>query len=696
MKTVESKLIRNVALIGHGQAGKTTLAEALLFAAGAITRQGTTAAGNTTMDVEPEEIKRRASISAGLAHLEWKKHRINLVDTLGDANFFTDTLNCLAAVDAAVLVVCAASGIEVQTEKAWDRAVELGLPTIVFVNKMNRERADFDAVLAGLHDVFGINPMPLQVPIGKEAGFKGVVDVLARKAYAYAADGTGKFAEGEVPADVADVLSEYRGKAIDAIADTDEELMVKVLEDQEIPTEELVAGLKSGVASGKIVPVLCGASDACVGTAQLLDLIVDALPSPLDRAPILAEPVGGGDPIAIAPDPAGPLSALVFKTVIDPFAGKLNIARIWSGKLDADSTFYNASQDLKERIAQPLKIFGKKTEGIDGAVTGEIVALQKLKETRTGDTIAAESRKVRIKRLVFFPPPIAYALQPRQQSDEAKISTALQRLLEEDPTLEIRRDEQTHQILLAGMGQGHIELSVEKMRRKFGVELDLTMPRVPYKETIRKPARDIEGKHKKQTGGRGQFGVCYIDAEPLPRGGGFEFADNIVGGSIPRQYIPAVEKGVRERMAKGAVAGFPIVDAKVRLFDGKFHEVDSSEMAFKIAGSLAFKNAVIQADPYLLEPIMDIEITVPDSYTGDIMGDLNSRRGRVSGIDAKGKFAVVRGQVPMAEILRYEPDLRSITSGKGFYVATFSHYEELPSHLAQKVIAESKMVEEEE
>ena len=696
MKTFEPKLIRNVALIGHGQAGKTLLAEALLFTAGAITRLGTTAAGNTTMDVEPEEIKRRASISAGLAHVEWKKHRINLIDTVGDANFFTDTLNCLAAVDGAVLVVCAASGIEVQTEKAWDRAQELGLPTVVFVNKMNRERADFDAVLAGIRRVFGVNPMPLQIPMGKEAGFTGVVDVLARKAYAYAADGSGKFTEGDVPADLAETLQEYRSKAIDAIADTNEDLMLKVLEDQEITTEELVDGLKAGVASGKILPVLCGAADANIGAAQLLDLIVGGLPSPLDRPAIPAEPVGGGDPVEIAPDPAGPLAALVFKTVIDPFAGKLNLLRVWSGKLDADSTFYNATQDLKERIAQPVKLFGKKTEAIDGAVTREIVAVQKLKETKTGDTIAAESRKVVIPRLKFFWPGIAYAVQPRQQSDEAKVSSALQRLLEEDPTLEIRRDEQTHQILLAGMGQGHIELSVEKLKRKYGVDIDLHMPHVPYKETIRKPAKDIEGKHKKQTGGRGQYGVCYIDVEPLPRGGGFEFADNIVGGSIPRQYIPAVEKGVRERMAKGAVAGYPIVDTKVRLFDGKFHEVDSSEMAFKIAGSLAFKIGVMQADPYLLEPIMNIEITVPEEYTGDIMGDLNSRRGRVSGIDTKGKSSVVKGQVPMGEILRYEPDLRSLTSGKGYYVASFSHYEELPAHLAQKVIAESKVEEEEE
>jgi elongation factor G len=696
MKKFESKTIRNVALVGHGQAGKTMLTEALLFKSGATTRLGTTGAGNTITDFEPEEINRGASMSSGFAHLEWNKHRVNLIDTVGDANFFADTINCMAAVDAAVVVIDAAGGVEVQTEKAWERADELRLPRVVFVTRMDKDRADFDRILSEIHEVLGVIPMPLQIPIGAESGFKGVIDVLMRKAYIYKTDGSGEFSTGEVPADLADAVEEYRQRAVDAIADTDDTLMEKVLEDQAITGEELLVGLKSGVAGGTIVPVVCGSGEKNIGMAQLLDLIVEGLPSPLDRPPVTAKKPGDDEVVEIAPDPAAPVAALVFKTVLDPFAGKLSIFRVFSGTVEPDSTLLNANKDKKERISQVLKVFGKKQDSLGTAVCGEIVAVKKLDGTSTGDTLCGEGRPVRFDRVVFPPTSIAYAVKPRAQADEAKISTALQRLLEEDPTLQIRRDERSHQMLLAGLGQGHIELSIEKIRRRYSIELDLELPRVPYRETIRRSVKDVEGKHKKQTGGRGQFGVCYIDVDPMPRGTGFEFLDNIVGGSIPRQYIPAVEKGIQERMAKGAIAGYPIVDTRVRLFDGKFHDVDSSEMAFKIAGSLAFKNAVVQADPCLLEPIMTLEVTVPDEYTGDVMGDINSRRGRVSGVDSKGKYAVVKGQVPMSEILRYEPDLRSMTSGKGNYVAVFSHYEELPTHLAEKVISGAKLEEEED
>ena len=694
MKKFEPKNIRNIALIGHGQTGKTMLSEAMLFGSGAITRMGTTAAGNTIMDFEAEEVKRASSISCGLAHLEWNKHRINLIDTIGDANFFTDSVNAMTAVDGAVLVICAAGGVEVQTEKAWDRAEELGLPRIMFINKMDRDRADFDTVLNEIREVFKVNPMPLQIPIGKEAGFTGIVDVLAGKAYTYKDDGSGKFTEGEIPDDLTDQVAKYRGLAIDAIADTDDELMEKVLEEQEITTEELIEGLKKGVASGSIAPVLCGSAEKNIGISQLMDLVVGGLPSPLDRPAI--EAYQGEEKIELKADSGGQMAAIVFKTTIDAFAGKLTIFRVFSGSVSGDSMVYNSSKDCKERLGQLLKIFGKKQDSIDTAVTGEIVAVQKMKETATGDTLVAEGSKLRFDLLKKPATSIAYALQPKNLADEAKISTALNRLLEEDPTLEVKHDSQTKQILLAGMGQGHIELSVERLKRKYGVEIDLEMPRVPYKETIRKSVKNIEGKHKKQTGGRGQFGVCFIDVDPLSRGEGFEFLNNIVGGAIPRQWIPAVEKGIQERMAKGAIAGYPIVDFRVRLFDGKFHDVDSSEMAFKIAGSLAFKNAVVEANPCLLEPIMDIEVTVPEENTGDIMGDINSRRGRVSGAERRGKNAVIKGQVPMAEILRYEPDLRSMTSGKGSYVATFLRYDELPQHLAQKVIDAAKMEEEEE
>lgn len=692
MKAFESAKIRNVGFFGHGSSGKTSLAEALFYTAQATTRLGRVEDGNTVSDWEPEEIAKTSSITSGIASVEWKKNRINIIDTPGDANFAADSRNCMAAVDLALITVCAASGVEVQTERFWDHASGLKVPRLLFINKMDRERANFAGTLKEIQDTFKITLTLLQIPIGEQESFHGVVDLLAGKAYLFE---NGKMTAAEIPADMADQVEEFRTKAIEAIAENDEELMLAYLDGQELSAEALAAGLKEGIKTGAIVPVLCGSATKIVGMPQLLDLIVDAGPTPLDRQPTIGLIPGIDEPAERKSDPSAPFSAIVFKTIMDRHSGRLSVMRILSGTATQDMTAFNTSRETKERWGQVLKIFGKDKAAIDEGVCGDIVAVAKLKDTLTGDTLCDEKAKVKFDLIHIPRPSISFAIQPKSQGDEEKISSGLTRLCEEDPTISIRLDEQTKEFIVEGVGQGHVEITVEKLRRKFGVEVTLATPKVPYKETIRVEAR-ARHRHKKQTGGRGQFGECELVIRPRPRGAGYEFVDKVVGGVIPRQFIPAVDKGVQDRLARGVLAGHELVDIEVACVDGKFHPVDSSEAAFKMAGSMCTKKAVQEAKPCLLEPIMNIVITVPEGNTGDVMGDLSSRRGRPGGMDSKGKHTIIQAQVPLSEILRYEPDLRSMTSGQGSFTVVFSHYEEVPVDMAQKIIDAAKKSAEEE
>ncbi len=695
MKLIEADKLRNVGLFGHGGTGKTSLAEAMLFTAKAITRLGRVEEGNTVMDYEPEEIAKAASIGAGIASCEWKKTRLNIVDTPGESNFAAESRNVMVAVDTAIIVVDATSGVQVQTEKFWELAVKLNVPKIVFINKVDRERADYFKVLDEIANTFKVTLTPLFIPIGQEDKFEGVVDVLAGKAYTWQRDGSGTMTEAAVPANLQDEFKTYRTKAIEAIAESNEELMMAYLDGQELSAESLTDGLKAGVKSGAITPVLCGSASKNMGVQPLLDLIADAAPSPLDRAATEGVKPGTTDKVERKPAESEPFSAIVFKTIIDRHSGKMNIFRVLSGSISADSTVYNPNRDSKERWGQILKLMGKEKDAIDRAVCGDIVAVAKLKETLTGDTLCDEKNPVQYDLIHFPAASLSFAIEPKSKGDEDKIQTGLARLCEEDPTVRIRRDTQTKEFILEGVGQGHLETTVEKLKRKYGVEVTLATPKVPYKETIKIEAR-ARYRHKKQSGGRGQFGECELVIRPLPRGTGYQYVDKIVGGSIPRQFIPAVDKGVQERLVRGVIAGYPLVDIEVAVVDGKYHPVDSSEMAFKTAGSMCMKEAVANAKPILLEPIMNMEITVPEACTGDIMGNLSSRRGRPAGMDSKGKNTIIKAQVPLAEVLKYEPDLRSMTSGQGTFTMEFSHYEEVPGEIAQKIIDASKREEEEE
>ncbi len=677
--------LRNIALAGHGSTGKTSLAEVMLFKAGAINRLGRIEDGNTAMDFEPEEIKRCTSISSAFHQFAWKNHTVNLIDTPGDQNFFADTKSCMQAADGVVLLIDAVDGTKVQTEQAWEFANEFNLPVAIFINKLDRERADFFRTFKDAANCFDPKPIVLQIPIGAEADFKGVVDLIRMKTFIY--DTEGKTVTGDIPSDIQEQVEREREMLIENVAEADDELLERYLEGETLSDEEIKAGLKKGIICRTFVPVLCGSTIKSIGIDLLMDFIINGMPSPLDLGGRQGIDPDTGNKIERTPDPEGPFSAFVFKTVADPYAGRLSIFRVVSGKLGADGTFYNTNKGIKERFNQLLKLAGKEQKPISGAVPGSIVAVAKLKETTSGDTLCNESHKIKFKCAESPSPIISFAISPKERADEDKIFSALAKLLEEDIALKMTRNAETKEILLSGMGQVHIETTIEKLKRKFNVEVQLKTPKVPYKETIKKKAR-AQGRHKKQTGGHGQYGDCWIDIEPLPRGAGFEFVDGVVGGVIPRQYIPAVEKGIIEACQKGVIAGFPFIDFRVTLNDGSFHAVDSSEMAFKIAGSLAFKKAAAEANPVLLEPIMKVEIITPDEFMGDIMGDLNSRRGRVLGMDTKGKNQVIKALVPMAEFLTYAPDLNSMTGGRGMYTMEFSHYDEVPAQISQKLIEE--------
>lgn len=681
--------VRTLAIISHGGAGKTSLAEAMLFSAGVTTRLGKVDEGTSVMDYEPEEMKRKVTISSAFNTLNWKKHQINIIDTPGDFNFIAETKTSMQGADGVVILADAVDAIRVQTEKVWEFSGEFGQARLVFISKMDRERADFGKAVEAVQNNFGKQCVPFLIPIGSAENFKGVADILSGKAYIYTKGDSGQFEVQEMPADLAEQAAHYREELVERVAESDDELLEKYLDTGELDPAEVKAGLRTAVTTGKLVPISCGSGYVNMGIQPFLDLLVECMPSPLDRGAIKGLEPGSDREVFREPDPQGPFSGLVIKTISDPYAGRLSVLRVFSGTLSSDSTVYNSTKDVKERFGQLLRLKGKTQEPVESAGPGEIIAVAKLKETTTQDTLCAE------KEAIVFPPidlpPAIYSLavEPKSKGDEEKIFSSLSRLMEEDLTLKLERNEETKEMILSGMGEIHIEATVDKLKRKFGVEVNLKLPKVSYKETIKGRAR-VQGKYKKQSGGRGQYGDCWIEMEPLPRGEGFQFQDKIVGGVIPKQYIPAVEKGIAEACLEGALAGYPVVDFKVDLVDGSYHTVDSSEMAFKIAGSMAFKKAVLEAKPTLLEPIMTMEVTIPDDCMGDIIGDLNSRRGRVLGMETKGKKQIVKANVPLAEVLKYAPDLRSMTAGRGMFTMKFSHYEEVPAQIQEKVIEASR------
>jgi elongation factor G len=685
MKVYDAGTIRNVALVGHSGAGKTQLTSTLLFTAGAVTRHGKVDDGTTITDYDDEEISRKHTLSASLAYAEWQKTKINFVDTPGMANFLSEARAALRVCDCAVVVVDAVSGAQVTTEKTWAIADEYELPRIVVMNRLDRERASLERALASLHESFGRSAIPIQLPIGEEKDFRGVVDLLSMKAITF---GGGKPQESEIPAGLADQANAAREALIEMVAEADDTLMEKFFEAGTLTQEELIGGLKRGVLARRVFPVLCVSAIENIGSQLLLDAIVSLAPAPAER-PLKGIALKGGQEVDLPVTDNGPCAAFVWKTMADPFAGRITMFRVVGGTLKADATVHNLTRDTQERLGNLLVVQGKSQSNVPEMKAGDLGAVAKLKETVTNDTIGDKAAAVTFAPIKFPEPVISYAIEPKSRGDEDKISTSLHRLQEEDPTIAYTRDPQTKELLLAGQGQMHIEVTVAKLKRRFGVEVNLKLPRIPYRETITVPT-DAHGRHKKQTGGHGQFGDCKITVEPLPRGSDFEFVDDIFGGSIPRQFIPAVEKGIQDTRMRGYLAGYPVVDFRVRLTDGQFHQVDSNELSFKMAGSLAFKDAMSRARPTLLEPIMDVEIYAPSDYAGDLMGDINGRRGRVQGMEQRGSMTVVKAQVPMAEMLTYEQHLTSATGGRGSYHMEYSHYEEVPSHLHGKIIAASK------
>ncbi|HQH21570.1 MAG TPA: elongation factor G [Thermoleophilia bacterium] len=679
--------IRNIALVGHRGTGKTSLFEALLFGAGAVTRLGSVADGTTVSDWDDDEKKRQMSLSAGLAQVDHGGLSYNLVDTPGDSSFLADAIASLEVVETALMVVNTVLGVEVQTERLWDRAAERGLARMLVCNMLDRERADFDAAVAALQEAFGAQVVAVQLPIGSEHDFSGVVDLLSMKAYTYA---DGKGSEGEVPAELADAAAAAREKLIDAVASTDDDLAEKYLMEEEITADELNAAFAAAVATAQIFPVACVAATAGIGADRLFDVLALA-PSPAD-VPARAV-LDGEDSVELACDPSRPAVAFVFKTLADPFSGHVNVFRVFQGTMNSDSQLVVARDGHKERVGQLLRPRGKENKPVDALVAGDIGAVAKLKDVVTGDTLTAEAGAGAFPPIRFPAPLMSFAITAKSKGEEDKVISALRRLSEEDPMLEVHRDEQTGETIVGGMSQVHVEVTVERMKRRFGVEVELKPPRVPYRETIKGTAK-AEGKHKKQTGGRGQFADTWMQVSPRPRGEGFEFVDKIVGGAIPRNFIPAVEKGVAAAMAEGFLAGYPVVDVEVQLYDGKHHPVDSSDMAFQIAGSIGFKAAVEKAQPVLLEPIMNVEITVPEENVGDIIGDLNARRGRVLGTTPRGHNNVVGAEVPLAEMLTYAPDLTSMTGGRGDYHMELLRYDEVPAHLTAKIVEQARQEKE--
>lgn len=688
MDKYPSEAIRNIALVSHGGAGKTSLAEALLFTSGAINRLGNIEAGTTTTDYDPDEIKRQVTINVGLAPLEWDGGKVNLLDTPGYFDFIGDLLGALRVADSAAVVVCAVSGVEVGTEKVWQYTEDFNLPRLILINKLDRENADFTGTLEQLQKHFGINVVPVQLPIGKEDDFTGVVDLIEEKALLFSGDGK-KVDKREIPEELRDQAGALREKLIEAAAETEDELLLKYLEGEALEPEEIRRALRLGILQRKITPVLCGAATKNYGSGPLLDFIKNYMPSPLDRGEIDGIMPESGEKVVRKTSPEEPFAALVYKTLADPYVGRINYFRVFSGAVMPDSQVYNMTKEKNERIGQLFSMRGKNQISMEEVVAGDIAAVAKLQQTATGDTLCNRSSPFQFMPIDFPEPVISFAVEPKTKGDEEKVSSGLSRFLEEDPTFRLERRAETRQTVISGLGELHLEIIVSRLAQKFGVEVDLSTPRVPYKETIRSQIK-VEGKHKKQTGGRGQYGHVFLELEPLSPGEGFIFEDKIFGGVVPKQYVPAVEKGVRETMEEGILAGYPVVDIGVKLVDGSYHTVDSSEMAFKIASGMAFRKGMEQAQPVLLEPVMNVEIIVPDTFMGDIMGDLNGRRGRIQGVESAGELQKIRAQVPMAEMFRYSIDLRSMTQGRGFFTMAFSHYEEVPHQFAEQVIAAAR------
>src|ERR671931_745040 len=672
--------IRNVAVVGHRGTGKTSLVEAMLFQAGATNRLGTVEAGSTVSDWDEDEQRRQMSLAASLCHLEWAGLKINLIDTPGDAGFQGDAIASLRVVEGALITISGVMGVEVQTGRMWNRSEELGLSRVLFVNMLDRERSDFQRTLGQLQSQLSEHCVAVHLPIGSEHELRGIVDLLHMKAY-MSPEGERESGPVDIPAEMQDTVAEYREKLLDSVVETDEGLMERYLEGEELGAQEVAHALKDAVTRGELFPVACGVATKNLGTTALLDLLVEGIPSPAKRPP------------AIDVDGAG-TAAFVFKTVADPFAGRINLFRVLAGTFSSDSTLVNSRSRAKERVGALLTLQGKDHEQAKEFGAGDIGAVAKLKETTTGDLLLDAERELVLPQLDFPEPVMSFAVTPKAKGDEEKVASSLRRLAEEDPTLVLRRDPQTGDQLLSGMSQMHVEVAVDRLRNRFGVDVDLQQPHVPYLETIRKEAR-ARHRYKKQTGGRGQFGDAEVVIEPLPERSGYEFVDEIVGGVIAQGFRPAVDKGIQEAMQHGELAGAPVQGVRVRLVDGQQHQVDSSEMAFKIAGSMAFKDAYAKADPVLLEPIMEVDVSVPDDTVGAINGDLNSRRGRLQGMEPRGGMTSIKAEVPMAEMLTYSQALTSLTGGRGDYHMHFLRYEEVPSHIAQKLIAEAKKEPEE-
>jgi elongation factor G len=692
MNVYEARNIRNVALVGHSGAGKTTLGEALLYTSGATNRMGKVEDGNTVSDHDPEEVRRGISVSLSLLPFEWDGVKVNVLDTPGYADFIGDVKGALRGADAVLFVVSAVDGVQVQTEVIWEMTAEAGLPRAIVINKLDRERASFERTLDELVKAFGTQVAPVQLPIGEEHEFDGIMDLLSRRAYRYPSGPRGD--EGEWPEDLTAKAEPYRERLAESVAEADDSLLEKYLEEGELSAEEIVRGVKAGLAEAKFAPVLVSAAARPTGVDRLAAFVGEAFPSPLDRPAAIGQTKSGEEKERSC-DPNAPLSAFVFKTVSDPYVGRITLFRVHSGRVRPDSSVFNSTRNTEERVGQLFTIRGKEHETVAEVPAGDIGAVAKLSHTSTGDTLTVKTDAVVFPPIEMPEPLLAMAIQPKTKGDEDKLSTALHRIQEDDPTLRVERSEETHETVMYGMGEAHIDSMIERMKRKFGVEVTVRPAKVPYKETIKTKVAAM-GRHVKQSGGHGQYGIANVEVEPLPRGGGFEYVDKIFGGSIPNQFIPSVEKGIVKTMTEGVVTPYPMVDIRVTLVDGKFHPVDSSDMAFQIAGALALKDAAAKAGVALLEPIVEVEIVVPDDYTGDIMGDLNSKRGRILGMEGTGAGKQrIRALVPQSEMTRYAIDLRSMTQGRGVFSMKFDHYEEVPQHLAEKVIEEARKEKEE-
>ncbi|MFC1978938.1 elongation factor G [Chloroflexota bacterium] len=676
MTNYSTEAIRNLVLMSHSGAGKTSLVEAMMFNAGVISRLGKVDNGTTTSDFDPAEIKKQISINLSLLSFEYKDTKINVIDTPGYADFVGEVKAGLRVADTAVLVICATSGIEVGTELSWQYTEKQSVPRVIYVNKMDRENADFYKVTAEVKSMFGIKCVPVQLPIGAQDSFKGIVDLLKMKAII-------DDKQEDIPADMASDAETYRDGMIEALAEADDDLCNKYLEGEELTEDEVVQALKVGINSGKVVPIMTGSALTNKAINQFADMVCDYLPSPADRGAVKA---GNED---LEPNASGSLAALVFKTTADPYVGRLTYFRVYSGTIFSDSHVYNANKKRDERVGQLLMIKGKEQTPVKEFVAGDIGGVAKLAETGTSDTLCGQDHPLMFEAIDFPSPVYSVAVHPKTKADMDKMGTALNKLVEEDPTLTVKKDAETGEMLLSGMGDSHVDVAIEKTQRKFGADVLVQTPKVPFRETITTQVQ-AQYKHKKQTGGHGQYGHVYLEFEPLERNGGFVFGDRVVGGVVPKNYIPAVEKGVVEGLQGGVLAGYPVIDIKVTLFDGSYHPVDSSDMSFKIAGLQAFRKGVAEANPVLLEPIMTMAVTVPDSFMGDVMSDLNTKRAKVMGMNPEDGMTTIEAQAPLSEVLRYATDLRSITQGRGTFTMEMSHYEEVPAHLAQKIIDANK------